>query len=170
MNHTEDISVNKIRSEDDLRKTLINFLRKRGYDDILIEFCLSAGWSIIDLVYLDEKRGFVCIELKLRNWKKVIQQAFKLKSCTPFIYIAMPAFKTSYKRKQVQDEARKLGLGVYWYTNQGMWRAVVQPEKIHYTEGYLSDRVAEKFFKSVHITFLSRCVEDKTLRQLGLSE
>jgi hypothetical protein len=161
------MKVYEIGSENDLRDSFIAFLKKRGIWDYKIEFCPSAGWSIIDLVYVDERRGLVCVELKLKDWRKVIKQAQRLKACTPWVYIAMPMFATHYKRKQVQTEAQKAGLGLYWFKKDGSgWEAVALPTRLSSGEGCINDILVNAFYKRTMIAFIAQCVEQKTLKQL----
>ena len=151
--------VKKITSEEDLRDSLIKYLGKQGAKNIVTELNVGCNWAWVDLVYIDEKRRFICIELKMRAWKKVLDQACKLKKMTPFVSIAMPQFKTYNKRRQVQREAEKLGIGVFWYGETGLWQTVAPPEKIHSSEGIIGGYLIDSLFTHFHFTFLTRCIE-----------
>ncbi len=63
----------------------------------------------IDVVYLDEEGCPVVVELKLRDWRRGIQQASLCLTAAPKAYVGLPAEKVS---DAVLSAARDEGVGV----------------------------------------------------------
>lgn len=156
--------------EEDVRQSLIDYLRSQGIKDIETEVCLGAGWSFVDIVYIDERRRFVCIEVKLRDWKKVLEQARKLLQWTPLVYIAMPAPATYYRKMQIEGAAGAEQIGVWWLRDNKVWqKKSVQAEERLFdkknTFTYFNLDIQDSFYNCLNFTFLAKCVKYKWKRK-----
>ena len=154
--------------EIDVVNEIIKYLKSIGIKDILTEVPLYD--SCCDIVYIDEKHNFVCMEVKLTDWRVVIQQAIKLKSYTNQVYVAMPYPETEYRRKKIEDEVKPTGVGLYWFKDKQM-ACVFRPNMYMPTFngkakdtsiGFLKSHLAEEFYCSLNFTFLTRCIDYKS--------
>ena len=147
-------------SEDELREYFIEYLRSVGIKEIAKEVILFNG-NNVDVVYIDKKRKFVCVELKLTDWKKVIQQAVLRLNVTPFVYIAMPVPKTWAKRKRVEDAIEQTGLGLIWLKDGKQWITQFMPKehKNNKAQDYFSDGFERSLYYNIHTTFLAKCID-----------
>lgn len=95
-----------ITSEFQMVENLVSFLKKHGHT-VRIE-CPNMGQSV-DIV--TEKDGFItCIEAKMKDWKRAIEQCETHLAVADYIYIAI-ASKTA-SEKLCRETARR-GWGIY---------------------------------------------------------
>jgi hypothetical protein len=114
--------------EDDVRDNLIQYLESIGIKDIHKEVPFFS--KSIDVVYIDERRKFVCVEVKLTDYKTVFEQAGFLKRFINYVYVAMPIPATYYKRKRIEGEAKELGIGLYWLRDNRLWSQELEPREL----------------------------------------
>ena len=153
-------------SEDDLRNDFIKYLKEQGYEDIGTEINTGYNANFVDCVYVDKRRRFVCVELKLKNISVVIKQAVKLLRYTPLVYVALPVPKRKETRKRWETLVKRLKLGLYWLTENGVWMTCLTPKENRYLWGkelmlYNQQYLKKSFYHTMHITFLNKCVEYK---------
>jgi hypothetical protein len=145
-------------TEEMLREDLIKYLESQNCEMLAKEVRLWS--SIIDLVYMDKERKFICVELKLTDWKKVVQQALKIKNHTPLVYIAMPLPATIGKRDRIQEIVKEKGLGLFWFRGDGRWDIWESPQEKIYPRHedwiqYCNKKLEQKLYRHYHFTFIA---------------
>jgi hypothetical protein len=93
-------------------------------DDYIIGKEIELGAKRIDLVCVSKQTGkIVTIELKVKNWKKALRQAWSYRACANESYIAIPEERVGLL------DARSLlalGLGVIGVPNTGPAKIIVR--------------------------------------------
>ncbi|OGU55420.1 MAG: hypothetical protein A2V66_16715 [Ignavibacteria bacterium RBG_13_36_8] len=147
-------------TEEILRKDFIKYLKSEGIEVIAEEFGVH-GSSIFDCVYLDKKRRFIAVELKLTDWKKVIDQAMRIKKHVPLVYVAMPLPATINKRDAIEEIVKKLGLGLYGFNSEGNWICHSSPDERTTMTGesivkyFEREHLEKPIFFQYHFTFIA---------------
>lgn len=81
----------------------------------------------IDLLAYSTKHDVaIAIELKLKNWKKALQQALIYQLCTDYSYLAMP--EKNIKSINL-DTLSKYGIGLIVVKNNGLCEEVLKSKK-----------------------------------------
>lgn len=148
--------------EDDVRDNLIQYLENIGIKDIQKEVPFFS--KSVDVVYIDERRKFVCVEVKLTDYKGVFEQAGFLKRFISYVYVAMPIPASYYKRKKIENIARKLGIGLFWLKDNRLWGLEFEPKELDGNrdlDNYFKFEIGQTMFHCLHYTFLSKCIEYK---------
>lgn len=148
-------------TEELLREDFIKYLEQEGCTEYAKEVQLFPAGNLIDLVYLDRERKFIAVELKLTDWRKVIQQALKVKQFTRLVYIAMPLPATITKRNKIETIVKDLNLGLFWFNKEGQWICHKSPEEdtsIKFGEGfegYYNKLLEQNMYIHYHFTFIA---------------
>lgn len=161
-----------------LKKDFIEWMKSQGVDVIAEEIApFGNGGFINDVIYLDKEKRFICVELKLIDWKKVVEQAVRIRRHHPLVYIAMPLPATIQKRDKIESIVKANGLGLFWYNKEGSWHMQFSPQEYksaldenHFR--YFNFSIEQSLFLHYHFTFIapflgqaalkSRTVEYKT--------
>lgn len=94
--------------ESDLATPVMKFMRKElGCSQVKPE--LPVGLRRIDLVGL-RGREIIAVELKLRDWRGVLRQAWRNRICSHWSYVALPYDVASHVADQ---EFKRYGIGVW---------------------------------------------------------
>ena len=149
--------------EKDVRQSLIAYLKSQGVSEIGIEILLPDDYRFVDVVFIDEKRRFVCIEVKLTDWRKVIKQAMDCLKYTPLTYIAMPVPESLKIKSEIEIATCRAGLGLYWWHKDGTWDMQYQPSENtgqpkKDTKYYSLQR---SLYRHMHYTFMAKCLAYK---------
>ena len=146
-------------TEELLREDFIKWLKEEGCELLAKEIQLFPGSSIHDLIFLDKERKFICVEFKLTDWKKVIEQAERIRLNTPLVYIAMPLPATIGKRDRIQEIVKQKNLGLFWFNKYGKWTAHSAPSEnfnVGQVDGwieYFNKRVEQSLYRHFQFTF-----------------
>lgn len=149
--------------ERDIQTHLMKWLKKNGAQEVEDEIGLLGG--IADIIYIDEKRKLCCIEVKLKDWKEVIEQARHRLNWAELVYIAMPIPKTYYLRKKIETFAKEHGLGVMWLIDNHLWQVAETPQESKWFKehsekwGYFGRTVEQSLYTKVLVTFMARCID-----------
>lgn len=95
--------------EYELENAVIPYLIDKGYK---LSQQVPLSNRLIDLAAIDDNDFLVCIEFKLNNWRKALEQASKNKNSFDYVYICLPNKKFS---KSLLQEAKKMGVGIIIY-------------------------------------------------------
>ena len=147
--------------EENVRESLINYLKEQGIQDIGKEVLLPDDWRYVDLVYIDKRRKFVCVEVKLTDYKKVIEQAQDCLKYTPLSYVAMPVPENYMRKADIEVEVARAGLGLMWMHPNGKWTVQYTPQKPN-SKNYakrFNTQLKESLYFQLHITFMGKCVK-----------
>ena len=152
-----------IITENQLRDNFCKYLESVGLHEYSKEVNFCSNSSFIDLVYVDEKRRFICVELKLKDWKKVIEQANKIKNKIELVYIALPIPKKNEIKKKIENIIEKEKLGLYWYNKKNdTWLKHFMPkERCLFSKDsieYFNKNLKQSFYSNKHFTFMSKCI------------
>jgi len=147
--------------EENVRESLINYLKEQGIQDIGKEVLLPDDWRYVDLVYIDKRRKFVCVEVKLTDYKKVIEQAQDCLKYTPLSYVAMPVPENYMRKADIEVEVARAGLGLMWMHPDGKWTVQYTPKRIDSKKGdrYFNSQLKQSLYSQLHITFMGKCVK-----------
>ena len=149
--------------EEDVRQSLLKYLRSQGVSEIGIEILLPDDYRFVDVVFIDEKRRFVCIEVKLTDWRKVIEQAQDCLKYTPLTYIAMPVPESLKMKATIEIATCRAGLGLYWWLPDKTWELQYTPKEntgsIKKDAKYYS--LQQSLYHHIHMTFMSKCLAYK---------
>jgi len=152
--------------EEDVRQSLIAYLKSQGHTEIGTEILLEDDYRFVDVVYVDEKRRFICIEVKLTDWRKVIEQAQRCIKYTPLAYIAMPTPESPKIKDTISTATHRAGLGLYWYNPDGSWTLQYNPKE---NTGepkkdikYFNQQLKRSFYRHMQITFMSLVINHGT--------
>lgn len=63
------------------------------------------------IAYKKSSDSLITVEIKLKNWKRVLYQAFINKNISDFSFICMPKNSYSPIKDKINDDLRKTGLG-----------------------------------------------------------
>lgn len=152
-----------------MQKLYIKHLEEMGIKDIEEEVFMLGG--LCDVVYIDKRRRFICVELKLTDWRKVIEQAKKHFLMTPYVYICMP-LPSIYKRNKIEAIVEKEGLGLVWWNYENvkgktqtiLWKTERTPTEKKEKNGheYFNKEFLERpFYNCLYFTFMTKCVDYK---------
>lgn len=147
-------------TESMLRDTFIEYLKSEGLTELATEV-QTIDLNVHDLIYIDKDRKFVCVEFKLTDWKKVIEQANRIRSWTPLVYVAMPLPVSIPKRDAIEDICKEHGLGLFWFNKYGGWKCCIAPnEKIKLIKGenlfeYFNRKTEQSLYQHYHFTFIA---------------
>jgi hypothetical protein len=116
----------KLNSEAELVELFTEWLKKNGTnpEDIRKELNIGCNWAFVDVAFIDERRKMVCVELKLKDWKRVIAQAEKIHHLTPFVWICLPEPAREETKKTIERAASKSKIGLYWFNGNSFYRRI----------------------------------------------
>jgi len=118
--------------EQELLSPVANYTKRKGYT--LQAFELPFYDYRIDLYGFSTKASkTVAVELKLRKWKRAVEQARIYQLCSDFVYIALPTSAVT----QIDEEAlRKSGIGLIAVCKNGCRTLVEAKRSIEVREHY----------------------------------
>ncbi len=131
--------------ENDMRPAVIQWLNKAGYSDVH-ETSICSGWCDVIGAKWDVRFGrarpnlieFVCVELKMRDIKGVISQAYENHYECNLSYCAMPADFIERMRPQSRQK----------FINAGVGLLAVQGDKIRIEiQSNYNNKIPLKLFK-----------------------
>ena len=76
--------------------------------------------------YSKKSMETISVELKLKKWKKALQQALIYQLCSDYVYVAMPK---SAIRKAILHKFKKFGIGIIAVYPSKYCRTVLEPRK-----------------------------------------
>lgn len=106
-------------------------------NDLGLEFFCEVPFDTrrIDVVGWSWNR-LVCIELKVRDWKKAILQASICQLCTPEVYVALPY---GLARKVDEHPFSEMGIGLL--SVDGSTKVLLEPKDLGLTDPRLRERM-----------------------------
>ena len=111
--------------EQQLYKPVRRYFKNRSYSIQSIE--VGFYEHSIDLFALSKsKKETIAVELKLKNWRKALQQTLIYQLCSDFVCVAMP--KENIKQEAI-NEFSKFGIGVIAIYPSGYCRSLLEPFK-----------------------------------------
>jgi hypothetical protein len=160
----EEIKIldSKKMTERELQNEFVKYLKSIGVEEIVEELQYVSGGGICDVVYIDEKRNFVCVELKLKDWKRVIRQAIEHRRYADLIYIAMPEPKNPELKKRIECAVRAEELGLHWFSEEKGWfgGGVPHPKLYQHKHDFFSKSLQSSFWRSKMFSFIARAGEN----------
>lgn len=94
-------------SEQIIQKTLFRYLKRKHKKAKEKIFVLNR---CVDIVYINENKELITIEIKLHDWRKAIRQAIDHQMYADRAYICMPQY--TKVGKPLIDELSKYGVGL----------------------------------------------------------
>jgi len=151
--------------EKDVVDEIIKYLKFIGIKDIQTEVPMYG--ASIDIAYIDENNKFVCVEVKLNDWRKVIEQAKHHLLITNQVYVIMPYPETEYRRMKIEQEVKKAGLGLCWFRDKKIriqvpFSTPVISEGNTFSEYPLKKHLAENMYYHLILAFFTRCIDYKS--------
>ena len=112
------------KKEQQLYKPIEGFLKNKKYSHIYSE--LEFYEYRIDLFgYSKSNYMAVSVELKLKDWRKALQQGLIYQLCSDYVYIAMPK---SFLHNKAINEISKFGIGIISVYPSGYCRTTLEPQ------------------------------------------
>jgi len=75
--------------------------------------------SSVDMVVLNSENKLTAIELKLKDWKRALNQVKLHTICMDYLYICILELKTIDGKKRVENSCLKTGIGLYYLDVNG---------------------------------------------------
>lgn len=98
-----------METESDLSNPVAARFERRGF---VIQSEFKCNGKRVDLVAKSSSGPVVCVELKLRDWRRAALQAARHLTWADFCYIAMPASKRDLLIRE-RHILQELGIGAY---------------------------------------------------------
>lgn len=122
-------------SEVRMSKVFENFLEKKIINSIQDYACEVVNLDgIPDFVLFEKTKSklnikyTVAFELKLKNWKQAMRQAFKYKVFSNESYVLMPKANIGPALKNI-DQFKKYNIGLATLDNDGVFKIILSPKK-----------------------------------------
>ena len=124
--------------EEDIEEDVSKFIEEKGYD---VYSQVQVLGRRIDLLGI-QRRRMVAVELKIRNWRHAICQAYLGSLCADLVYVAVPdsTIRTVEKKIFVDN-------GVGLLSVNGGVEVVVEAEELNNVHPILQRSVAESLRK-----------------------
>jgi hypothetical protein len=121
------------------------FIKKEFGDSYIKEFRGLFGRPDFLFYYSEEgEQKVICFELKLKNWKIAMIQAFRYKSFSNSAYVVMP--KTDIKSKKFSlDEFKKYDIGLAEFDSESNFKIVHKPK----SQRPYSQQLSNKLINSI---------------------
>lgn len=145
-------------SEQDMSKFFEKFLKDNFGNTYVKEY--QGLFGVPDFVYYDkrdEKIELIAFELKLKNWKQAIKQAFRYKSFSNLSYVVIPSVSVDPAFKNI-ELFKKYNIGLAGFNSLREFEILFKPtSEIPYSEN-LNNKILESIKlckkKSKKIDFL----------------
>nr|WP_315252363.1 hypothetical protein [uncultured Flavobacterium sp.] len=145
-------------SEQDMSKIFEKFLKDNFGNTYVKEY--KGLFGVPDFVYYDkrdEKIELIAFELKLKNWKQAIKQAFRYKSFSNLSYVVIPSVSVDPAFKNI-ELFKKYNIGLAGFNSLREFEILFKPtSEIPYSEN-LNNKILESIKlckkKSKKIDFL----------------
>lgn len=127
--------------EYELEKAAIPFLKKMHF---LYSRQVPLHNRLVDLAAIDSEGNLICIEFKLKNWKRALKQAMINSNAFDYIYVCLPGGNYLDRLKK---DAIKFGIGVMIFDNENSTIKIDLPAQritkqwnpnVDYIRGYIN--------------------------------
>ena len=113
------------KNEEQLCEPISRFLKNKQFSYICYE--LNFFEYRIDLfAYSNSSLETISVELKLRNWKKALQQALIYQLCSDYVYIGIPK---SFLQLQTIEKMKQFGVGIIAVYPSGYCKTILKSQK-----------------------------------------
>lgn len=131
------------KKEEQLCEPIKKFLKKKKFYQLYPE--IDFYKHRIDILGYSKITGeTVAVELKLKKWKKALQQALVYQLCSDYVYIAMP--KASLHQSAI-SKIESFGIGIVAIHSSKRCETISKPSKSH----LVKDRYRYKFIETVFL-------------------
>nr|WP_315155068.1 hypothetical protein [uncultured Flavobacterium sp.] len=134
-------------SEQDMSKIFEKFLKDNFGNTYVKEY--KGLFGVPDFVYYDkrdEKIELIAFELKLKNWKQAIKQAFRYKSFSNLSYVVIPSVSVDSAFKNI-ELFKKYNIGLAGFNSLREFEILFKPT----SEIPYSDNLNNKILESIKL-------------------
>jgi hypothetical protein len=134
-------------SEQDMSKIFEKFLKDNFGNTYVKEY--KGLFGVPDFVYYDkrdEKIELIAFELKLKNWKQAIKQAFRYKSFSNLSYVVIPSVSVDPAFKNI-ELFKKYNIGLAGFNSLREFEILFKPT----SEIPYSDNLNNKILESIKL-------------------
>lgn len=132
-------------SEQDMSNIFEKFLKDNFGNTYVKEY--KGLFGVPDFVYYDkrdEKIELIAFELKLKNWKQAIKQAFRYKSFSNISYVVIPSISVDVALKNI-ELFKKYNIGLAGFNSLREFEILFKPT----SEIPYSDNLNNKILESI---------------------
>lgn len=132
-------------SEQDMSKIFEKFLKDNFGNTYVKEY--KGLFGVPDFIYYDkrdEKIELIAFELKLKNWKQAIKQAFRYKSFSNLSYVVIPSVSVDVAFKNI-ELFKKYNIGLAGFNSLREFEILFKPT----SEIPYSDNLNNKILESI---------------------
>lgn len=134
-------------SEQDMSKIFEKFLKDNFGNTYVKEY--KGLFGVPDFVYYDkrdERIELIAFELKLKNWKQAIKQAFRYKSFSNLSYVVIPSVSVNPAFKNI-ELFKKYNIGLAGFNSLREFEILFKPT----SEIPYSDNLNNKILDSIKL-------------------
>lgn len=132
-------------SEQDMSVIFENFLKKKLGNTYVKEY--RGLFGIPDFVYYnknEDKIELIAFELKLKDWKQAIKQAFRYKSFSNISYVVIPTVSINVAFKNV-ELFKKYNIGLAGFNSSKEFEILFKPTSETPYSSELNNKILESF-------------------------
>jgi hypothetical protein len=132
-------------SESEMSYFFEKFMKKNHGNAYVKE--LTGYFGIPDFVYYDKSNEHISIisfELKLRDWKRAIIQAFRYRSFSELSYVVLPTKCKSNITKNI-DQFKHFNIGLATFDKNDGLTIIYKPEKVDPYSVHLYEKAINEF-------------------------
>ncbi len=135
-------------SEQEMSIVFEKFL-KENFGNTYLKECKGL-FGVPDFVYYDkneEKTELIAFELKLKDWKRAIKQAFRYKSFSNISYVVIPSVGVHLAVKNI-ELFRKYNIGLAGFNSLQEFEILFKPKSELPYSYNLNDKILQSFKSS----------------------